>query len=140
MLMNFLRSYIWEKNIMSVDTFNKFRLLIHLICVYCHQEENFHFWGTETYWIEKVVSSSPMQKCLINFSHQTCSGWKNFIFVDFKKKKILRLLYKQFMLGCAQSKKNVQIKSMLPKNHEISSVSGEIILEKDEVFIFYVLK
>ena len=44
------------------------------------------------------------------------------------------------MMGCAQSKKNVQIKSMLPKNHEISSVSGEIILEKDEVLIFYVLK
>ena len=32
-----------EKNIMSVDTFNEFRLLIHLICVNCHQEENFHF-------------------------------------------------------------------------------------------------
>ena len=37
-------------------------------------------------------------------------------------------------MGCAQSKKNVQIKNMLPKNHEISSVSGEIILKKDEDF------
>ena len=32
-----------EKNIMSLDTFNKFRLLIHLICVDCHQQEKFHF-------------------------------------------------------------------------------------------------
>ena len=42
--MNFLRRQIW-KNIMSVDTFNKFRLLIRMICVDCHQEETFQFWG-----------------------------------------------------------------------------------------------
>ena len=38
------------------------------------------------------------------------------------------------MMGCAQSKKNVQIKNMFPKNNEISSVSGEITLKKDEDF------
>ena len=49
---------------MSVDTFNKFRLLIHLIRVDYQQEENylfffpFFFW--ETYLIEKVISSSLM--------------------------------------------------------------------------------
>ena len=41
------------------------------------------------------------------------------------------------MMGCVQSKKNVQIKNMFPKNHEISSVSGEIILKKDEDFDIY---
>ena len=40
-------------------------------------------------------------------------------------------------MGCAQSKKTVQIKNMLPKNHEISSVSGEIILKKDEDFYIF---
>ena len=38
------------------------------------------------------------------------------------------------MMGYVQSKKNVQIKNMLSKNHKISSVSGEIILKKDEDF------
>ena len=38
------------------------------------------------------------------------------------------------MMGCVQSKRNVQIKNMLPKNHETSSESGEIILKKDEGF------
>ena len=37
-------------------------------------------------------------------------------------------------MGCVQLKKNKQIKNILPKNHEISSVSGEIILKKDENF------
>ena len=37
-------------------------------------------------------------------------------------------------MGCVQSKKNLQIKNMPPKNHEISSASGEIILKKDEDF------
>ena len=37
-------------------------------------------------------------------------------------------------MGCVQLKKNKQIKNILPKNHKISSVSGEIILKKDENF------
>ena len=37
-------------------------------------------------------------------------------------------------MGSAKSKKNLQIKNMLPKNQEISSVSGEVILKKDENF------
>ena len=37
-------------------------------------------------------------------------------------------------MGCVQSKKNVQIKNMFPKNHEISPVFGEVILKKDEDF------
>ena len=37
-------------------------------------------------------------------------------------------------MGCAQSKKNVQIKNMLPKNLEIAPVSGKVILKKDEDF------
>ena len=44
------------------------------------------------------------------------------------------MLYEEFMMDFAQSKKNVQIKNMLPKSHEISSVSGKIILKKDEDF------
>ena len=32
----------------------------------------------------------------------------------------------------AVSKSKVKIKNMLPKNHEISSVSGEIMFKKDE--------
>ena len=36
--------------------------------------------------------------------------------------------------GLCAIEKDVQIKNMLPKNHEISSVSGEIILKKDEDF------
>ena len=35
-------------------------------------------------------------------------------------------------MGCVQLKKNVRFKNMLPKNHEISSASGEIVLKKDE--------
>ena len=38
------------------------------------------------------------------------------------------------MMGCVQSKKNVQIKNMFPKNYEISPVFGEVILKKDEDF------
>ena len=37
-------------------------------------------------------------------------------------------------MGCVQSKQNVQIKNILPKNHEISAVHGGIILRKDEDF------
>ena len=37
-------------------------------------------------------------------------------------------------MGCVQSKKNVRIKNMLPKNHEISCTSGEIVPKKDEDF------
>ena len=70
---------------------------------------------------------------LINFSDQICSGCKNVIFIDFRKiypPAIIRRIYN----GCAQSKQNVQVKNMLPKNHEIAFVSGEIILKKDENF------
>ena len=38
------------------------------------------------------------------------------------------------MMGCVQLKEKVLLKNMLPKDHEISSVSGEIILKKDEDF------
>ena len=38
------------------------------------------------------------------------------------------------MLGCVQLKEKVLVKNMLPKYHEISSVSDEIILKKDEDF------
>ena len=37
-------------------------------------------------------------------------------------------------MGCVQSKKNLQIKNMVPKNYEISSVPGEIISKKDDDF------
>ena len=36
------------------------------------------------------------------------------------------------MMGCVQLKVKVLVKNMLPKDHEISSVSGEIILKKED--------
>ena len=42
-------------------------------------------------------------------------------------------------MGSVQSEKNLQSKNMLPKNHEISSVSGEVILKKDETLIYFAL-
>ena len=38
------------------------------------------------------------------------------------------------MMGCVRSKEKVLVKNILPKDHEISSASGEIILKKDEDF------
>ena len=70
---------------------------------------------------------------LINFSHQICSGCKNFIFIDFKKNyppDVIKIIYN----GLTQLKKNVWFKNMLPKNYEISSASGEVVLKKDENF------
>ena len=121
---------------MSVDTFYKFCLLIHLICVDCHQEETFHFWGGYLFHREGDLILADVD--LVNFSHQICSGCKNFIFIDFNKKIYPPTIIRRMHNGLCTM--NVQIKIMLPKNHEISSsVSGEIILEKMKNLIFFVL-
>ena len=62
---------------------NEFRLIFHLICVDCQQEENFHFSLGDLFNIEGNLILSEADQ--INFSHRTCQGCKNFIFIDFKK-------------------------------------------------------
>ena len=84
---------------MSVDTFNKFRLSIHLIRVDYQQEENYLFFFLffflgDLFNREGDLILSDVD--LINVSHQTCSGWKNFFFIDFKKiypLAIIRTIY-----------------------------------------------
>ena len=99
---------------MSVDIFNKFRLLIHMICIGCHQEKTFCFLGGDLFNREVDLILTDVD--LINFSHHICSGCKNFIFIDFKKiysPAIIRRIYN----GLVTIEKDVQIKNMLPKNH-----------------------
>ena len=109
---------------MSVNTFENFHLLIHLVCVDCHHEQTLfiYFFCGEIFNREGDIVLSDVG--LINFSHQTCNGCKNFMFIDFIK--FIRLLsYEKFMMDCVLSKEKIKIKNMLPKNHEISSPSGE---------------
>ena len=40
------------------------------------------------------------------------------------------------MMGCVQLKEKVLLKNMFPKDHEISSVSGEIILKNFDIICF----
>ena len=67
---------------MYIKTFNEFWLIFHLICVDYQQEGNFHFSLGGLFNIEgDLILSEVDQK----FSHRTCQGYKNFIFIDFKK-------------------------------------------------------
>ena len=82
---------------MSVDTFNKFRLLFHLICADFHQQENFHllfFFLGDLFGRDGDLILSDVD--LRNFSRKTRSGCKNFIFIDFKTiypPAIIRTIY-----------------------------------------------
>lgn len=94
---------------------NEFRLIFHLICVDCQQEENFHFLHYQ-----------------INFSHRTCQGCKNFSIL---KSYSSVNKSEEFKMGSVLSKKSkVEIKSLVPKDSEIFQTSGEITLRKDTDF------
>ena len=113
---------------------NEFRLIFHLICVDCQQEENFHFSLGDLFNIEGNLILSEADQ--INFSHRTCQGCKNFILIDFKKVfscEQIRKIYNDIL--SVEKKNKMKIKNLLPKDSEIFKTSGEIILRKfDEYF------
>ena len=82
---------------MPVNTFENFRLLIHLICIDCYHEQNVRFFLGEIINREGDIILSDVD--LTNFSHQTCNGCKNFTFIDLKK-FIHLISYKEFTMGC----------------------------------------
>ena len=69
--------------VLDFETFHNFHLLIHLICVDCHQEETFHFLLGDLFNREGNLIFLNVN--IINFSHQICSCRKNLVFIDFKK-------------------------------------------------------
>ena len=69
--------------LLSVEKFNNFGLLFRLICTDCEHEEDFHLLLGDLFNIESDLNLSDVD--LINLSHRTCSGCKNFISLDFKK-------------------------------------------------------
>ena len=107
--------------------------MIDLICVDCYHEQNFHFLRGEIFNMEVDIILILSDVEPINFSHQTCTVCKNFIFIEFKKTyppDIIQRIYDGLHLIKRENKLNYK----LSKIHEISSTSGEITLRKDENF------
>ena len=68
---------------MSEEKFNNFRLLFCLICTDCEHEEDLHLLLGDLLNIEGNLILSDV--AFINLSYRTCSGCKNFIYLDFRK-------------------------------------------------------
>lgn len=68
---------------MSIEKFNKFRLVFHLICIACLHEENFHFLLGELFSIDGDLILSELDQ--INLLHRACQRCGNYIFAGFKK-------------------------------------------------------
>ena len=68
---------------MSINKFNEFKLIVHLICIDCKNQENFHFCVGDLFNIEGDLILSEVDQ--INFSHMSCSSCGSFIYIDFSK-------------------------------------------------------
>lgn len=82
-----------------------------LICVDCQEEENFHFLLGDFFNIEGDLILSEVDQII--FYYRTCQGFKNVIFLDFKKlfsSEQIRSIYN----GILSVK--VKIKNFLPKD------------------------
>ena len=101
--------------------------MICLSCIDSQHEQTFPFFLGEIFNREGDIILSDID--LINFSHQSCNGCKNFIFHI-----IHPISDEEFTMGCVLLKEKVKTNNMLPKNHEIASTSAEITLRKDEDF------
>ena len=69
--------------IMSMENYNNFRLLFRLICTDCEYVEDFQLLLGDLFNIEGDLILFDVD--LINLSHRTCQGWKNVLYLDFRK-------------------------------------------------------
>ena len=91
---------------MSEEKFNNFRLLFCLICTDCEHEEDLHLLLGDLLNIEGNLILSDV--AFINLSHRTCSGCKNFIYLDFRKLVSVEQIRKPYDEICLVEKEQTE--------------------------------